>query len=248
MRHALRRCRRLALAAVLAGVRARRRPAETKAARCRRARTPCWRSSRRSIARRRLTSRRRPGARAGSSHVLKSGDQTAYVPFRLTLGASADGFKSAVMYVRAVSRHDGMRASEEHPSLRDWLLRGGDVAAAACAKPSTSDRRDAGRRPGDRVVAATSTAAPRRSAGGAGAAAARVREAEGGGRGGEEEGGDEGARSVPCSRSRNTTSSTLKARAAEPQRSSGRWRCRRANTTSSSGCIDRAPRQDAQPR
>ena len=60
-------------------------------------------------------------------HVLKSGDQTAYVPFRLTLTRAAEGFTSAVMYVRAVTRRDGMRASEEHSFLRDWLARGGDV-------------------------------------------------------------------------------------------------------------------------
>jgi len=60
-------------------------------------------------------------------HVLKSGDQTAYVPFRLTHTRAADGFTSAVLYVRAVTRRDGMRASEEHSFLRDWLARGGDV-------------------------------------------------------------------------------------------------------------------------
>ncbi len=31
------------------------------------------------------------------------------------------------MYVRAVSRHDGMRSSSEHSYLRDWLLNNRDV-------------------------------------------------------------------------------------------------------------------------
>jgi hypothetical protein len=59
---------------------------------------------------------------AWSNHVLKSGDQTAYVPFRLTIDSPE--LKSPAMYVRAVSRHDGMRASDEHSSLREWLLHG----------------------------------------------------------------------------------------------------------------------------
>jgi hypothetical protein len=60
-------------------------------------------------------------------HILKSGDQTAYVPFRLTHTGAADAFASAVIYVRAVTRRGGMRASEEHSFLRDWLARGNDV-------------------------------------------------------------------------------------------------------------------------
>src|SRR5262245_22187826 len=43
---------------------------------------------------------------AWDGHVLRSGNQTAYVPFRLMLDSEA--FKSVVVYVRAVSRHDGM--------------------------------------------------------------------------------------------------------------------------------------------
>ena len=65
-------------------------------------------------------------ALAWDGHILKSGDQTAYLPFRLTHTA-ADGFTSAVIYVRAVTRRGGMRASEEHSFLRDWLARGNDV-------------------------------------------------------------------------------------------------------------------------
>src|SRR5262249_42560486 len=64
-------------------------------------------------------------ALAWNNHVLKAQDQTAYVPFRLTLAASGDSFKSAAMYVRAVSRHDGAPTSEEHSAVRDWMARGG---------------------------------------------------------------------------------------------------------------------------
>ena len=66
-------------------------------------------------------------ALAWDAHVLKSGEQTAYVPFRLTHNGAADGFTSTVMYVRAVTRRDGMRASEERSYLREWLVRAGDV-------------------------------------------------------------------------------------------------------------------------
>jgi len=62
-----------------------------------------------------------------NNHILKATDQTAYVPFMVTLAAPADTFKAAAMYVRAVSRHDGARTSEEHSGLRDWLARGGDA-------------------------------------------------------------------------------------------------------------------------
>jgi hypothetical protein len=60
-----------------------------------------------------------------SNHVLKGGRQSAYVPFRLTLGGAE--LKAPAMYVRAVSRHDGIRAAEEHSVLRDWVLHGSDV-------------------------------------------------------------------------------------------------------------------------
>jgi hypothetical protein len=58
-----------------------------------------------------------------SGHVLRSGNQTGYLPFRLTLG-QASGVKSLVVYVRAVTRHDGIQARDEHSVARDWLLRG----------------------------------------------------------------------------------------------------------------------------
>ena len=62
---------------------------------------------------------------AWDHHILKSGNYTGYVPFTLTTMTA--GFKSAAMYVRAVSRHDGMRSSSEHSFVRDWLLHGGGV-------------------------------------------------------------------------------------------------------------------------
>src|SRR5262245_39914009 len=55
---------------------------------------------------------------------LKGPNQTAYVPFRVGLHA-LDNFKSAVLYVRAVSRHDGFRSKAEHSMLREWVDRGG---------------------------------------------------------------------------------------------------------------------------
>ena len=61
------------------------------------------------------------------SHVLKAREQTAYVPIRIT-AARAD-LKSPAMYIRAVSRHDGVRASDEHSRLREWVVRGGGVMA-----------------------------------------------------------------------------------------------------------------------
>jgi hypothetical protein len=57
-------------------------------------------------------------------HVLKSANYTGYVPFTLTANAP---YASTAMYVRAVSRHDGMRSSSEHSYLRDWLLNNRDV-------------------------------------------------------------------------------------------------------------------------
>jgi hypothetical protein len=62
------------------------------------------------------------------AHFLKSSDQTVYVPFRITLNGTADVFKSSALYVRVVSRRDGVRASEEHSFLREWVLHGGIAA------------------------------------------------------------------------------------------------------------------------
>jgi hypothetical protein len=61
------------------------------------------------------------------NHVLKAREQTAYVPIRLT--AAAADLTSPAMYIRAVSRHDGVRASDEHSRLREWVIRGGDLMA-----------------------------------------------------------------------------------------------------------------------
>jgi hypothetical protein len=58
-------------------------------------------------------------------HVLKSTNYTGYVPFTLT--TATPGYKTTAMYVRAVSRHDGMRSSSEQSYLRDWLLNNRDV-------------------------------------------------------------------------------------------------------------------------
>lgn len=52
--------------------------------------------------------------------VFKSVD-VGYVPFRLGLPALPDAPKSAAMYVRVVSRHDGYRSKEERSSLVEWV-------------------------------------------------------------------------------------------------------------------------------
>src|SRR5207244_12103368 len=62
------------------------------------------------------------------NHVLKAGDQTAYVAFRLGFVPPSEAFTSALMYVRAVSRHDGLRAADERSVMRDALLRGTNIA------------------------------------------------------------------------------------------------------------------------
>ena len=63
-------------------------------------------------------------ALAWDHHILKSGNYTGYVPFTLT---TTSEYKSTAMYVRAVSRHDGVRSSSEHSFVRDWLLHNRDV-------------------------------------------------------------------------------------------------------------------------
>jgi hypothetical protein len=64
-------------------------------------------------------------ALAWDHHILKSGNYTGYVPF--TLRTAAPASRSTAMYVRAVSRHDGMRSSSERSYVRDWLLNNRDV-------------------------------------------------------------------------------------------------------------------------
>jgi hypothetical protein len=61
---------------------------------------------------------------AWDHHILKSANYTGYVPFTLR---PAKPYKATAMYVRAVSRHDGMRSSSEHSYLRDWLVNNRDV-------------------------------------------------------------------------------------------------------------------------
>jgi len=63
-----------------------------------------------------------PPVFAWDHHVLKSIDATAFVPFRVTPPRSLRGSKSTVMYVRAVSRHDGIASKEERSFVRDWLM------------------------------------------------------------------------------------------------------------------------------
>jgi len=58
------------------------------------------------------------------NHTLKSANDASYVPFILDLNALPEGFRSATMYVRAVSRHDGLRSAEEHSAMRQRLLHG----------------------------------------------------------------------------------------------------------------------------
>ena len=61
---------------------------------------------------------------AWDHHILKSANYDGYVPFTLT---PAKAYKATALYVRAVSRHDGMRSSSEHSYLREWLVNNRDV-------------------------------------------------------------------------------------------------------------------------
>src|SRR4051812_15370588 len=64
---------------------------------------------------------------AWDGQPLKGPNATAYVPFRVAL-KSLDNMKSAALYVRAVSRHDGFRSKAERSVLREWVERGGGAA------------------------------------------------------------------------------------------------------------------------
>jgi hypothetical protein len=55
-------------------------------------------------------------------HVFKSVNETAFVPLLITPPEALRSAKSLVMYVRAVSRHDGVRSTEERSFVRDWLM------------------------------------------------------------------------------------------------------------------------------
>ena len=63
-----------------------------------------------------------PAAFSWEHHVFKSVDATAFVPFRITPPDALHAAKSTVMYVRAVSRYDGVRSTEERSFVRDWLM------------------------------------------------------------------------------------------------------------------------------
>jgi hypothetical protein len=55
------------------------------------------------------------------THVLKSLNHRAYVPFIVSLEAVADSLKSGVLYVRAVTRSSAAPSIEQRSELRDWL-------------------------------------------------------------------------------------------------------------------------------
>jgi len=55
-------------------------------------------------------------------HAFKSVNETAFVPLLVTPPEALRSAKGIVMYVRAVSRHDGVRSTEERSFVRDWLL------------------------------------------------------------------------------------------------------------------------------
>ena len=59
-----------------------------------------------------------------SVDVLKSTD-VAYVPFRIGLRALPDLPKTMAMYVRAVTRRDGYRTTDEDSAIREWAMHGG---------------------------------------------------------------------------------------------------------------------------
>jgi hypothetical protein len=55
-------------------------------------------------------------------HAFKSVNETAFVPLRVTPPQALRSAKGTLMYVRAVSRHDGIRSTEERSFVRDWLM------------------------------------------------------------------------------------------------------------------------------
>lgn len=63
-----------------------------------------------------------PPAFTWEHDVLKSVDAAAFVPFRVAAPPSLRASKSTIMYVRAVSRHDGIASREERSFVRDWLV------------------------------------------------------------------------------------------------------------------------------
>ena len=116
------------------------------------------------------------------------------------------------MYVRAVSRHDGMRSSSEHSLLRDWLLHASRRAAAQAREPSTS----ASARCRSRGLAGASGPAGDRGGGRERRQSLALqqrdaREAERAAEEAKKQAETRGARSVRCFRSRSTSSSTRRA-------------------------------------
>jgi hypothetical protein len=59
---------------------------------------------------------------AWDHHAFKSVNETAFVPLRVTPPEALRSAKGAILYVRAVSRHDGIRSTEERSFVRDWLM------------------------------------------------------------------------------------------------------------------------------
>lgn len=55
-------------------------------------------------------------------HAFKSVNETAFVPLRVTPPEALRTAKGTIMYVRAVSRHGGVRSTEERSFVRDWLM------------------------------------------------------------------------------------------------------------------------------
>jgi hypothetical protein len=55
------------------------------------------------------------------THVLKSLNHRAYVPFIVSLESVAGSLKTGALYVRAVSLPTDMPAAEQHSELREWL-------------------------------------------------------------------------------------------------------------------------------
>src|SRR5262249_11322614 len=62
------------------------------------------------------------GAFAWNHHVLKSIDRTAFIPFRVFPPENFKSAKNGLMYIRAVSRQDGIRSRDERSFIRDWLV------------------------------------------------------------------------------------------------------------------------------
>jgi hypothetical protein len=58
------------------------------------------------------------------SHVMKSLDGRAYVPFAVSLDGRIDGVRSGAIYVRAVSRRPAAQGPEQRSDIREWLARG----------------------------------------------------------------------------------------------------------------------------